>query len=208
LTWVRLDDAFARHRKVRRLGHVAFRLHICALCWCSEHLTDGHIPRDELDDVCDLTVRELRQAVPELVRRGLWDEVDDGYRIHDYLDYNPSRAKVLDERAAKSARQARWRASRSRPAAAAAVDASVVASTDASRDALVTPAPSPPRPDPVGVGSGRAAKSPFVPRANGPVDNSRRALRVVRQPCPLPGHQTLDSGVCASCRAEQIAGAS
>ena len=34
--------------------------------------------------------------VPRLVDAGLWEEVPGGFRIHDFLDYNPSKVEVLD----------------------------------------------------------------------------------------------------------------
>jgi hypothetical protein len=39
----------------------------------------------------------------------LWREVPDGYEVHDFLDYNPSKEKVDAERAAAAERQRRGR---------------------------------------------------------------------------------------------------
>jgi hypothetical protein len=39
----------------------------------------------------------------QLVRVGLWQEVDGGYLIHDYGDYQPTKAQVLAEREVKAA---------------------------------------------------------------------------------------------------------
>ena len=46
-----------------------------------------------------------------LVDSGLWEEVPGGYRVHDYLDYNPSRDKVLAERKEWADKKARYRRS-------------------------------------------------------------------------------------------------
>ena len=102
--WVRLDDRFPDNPKVEMLTDRAFRLHIRGLCYCSEHLTDGGVPR---------TVAR-RWGSPksflELFTARLWDDgVDGRYHIHDYLEYNPSREQVLARRAAQSANaRARW----------------------------------------------------------------------------------------------------
>lgn len=42
-------------------------------------------------------------VIGHLVRVGLWEEVAGGYRIHDYEDYQPTKAQVIADRAAKAA---------------------------------------------------------------------------------------------------------
>lgn len=37
----------------------------------------------------------------QLVAAGLWEPMEGGWQIHDYLDYNPSRDQVLEEREAQ-----------------------------------------------------------------------------------------------------------
>lgn len=127
MPWVRLDDHFPHHRKVRGLSDPAFRLHIEALCWCASNLTDGFVPASDLLDVA--SARRPLKFVPELVVRRSWhladelcdskkcpahptrrpDEVGDGWLIHDYFEYQPTKAKVLKERADNAARQQKWR---------------------------------------------------------------------------------------------------
>ena len=43
---------------------------------------------------------------------GLWEEVEGGYQIHDYLEYQPSAAQIQQGRRSNSQRQERFRASR------------------------------------------------------------------------------------------------
>lgn len=200
MTWLKLDDGFPRHRKVRRLSHVAFRLHVSALCWCAEQLTDGVILTGELDDVSDLAARELAKAVPDLVERGLWESRPDGWVIHDYLTYNPSREKVLAERERTAARQQAFRDKRRN-----GVSNGV---TNGVTNASVTGAPARPGPTPRGSGSGRAGDSRSETRANRPVDNSRSPLlSVVRDRCSNPHHvQPLrPDGTCLGCEADRKA---
>lgn len=96
MPWVRLDDQFPIHRKVSALSDPAFRLHVEALCWCARHLTDGVVSRDDLSTVS--RIRGAERYVAELVRRGCWSETDEGWVIHDYLEYQQSRSKVLQTR--------------------------------------------------------------------------------------------------------------
>jgi hypothetical protein len=99
MTWVRFDDQFTIHRKVSSLSDAAYRLHTEAIFWCARNLTDGRIARDELRSVSGIGKPDGHAA--ELVRRGLWLETDDGWEVHDYLSYQPSRSKVLHDRELK-----------------------------------------------------------------------------------------------------------
>lgn len=111
MSWVRLDDRFPSHRKVALLSDRAFRLHVSAICWCSENLTDGHIRERELTLVAH--VRGLKATARELEEAGVWDRVEDGWVVHDYLAYNPSREQVIAERKKNAARQEAFRKRRS-----------------------------------------------------------------------------------------------
>lgn len=110
MTWVKLDDGFSDHLKVDGLSDGAFRLHVSAMCYCARNLTDGAVERGR---PLRLIPRFKQAFVAELVDAGLWDAVDGGWSIHDYLVYNPSRAKVLAEREAAAERQRKARDKRS-----------------------------------------------------------------------------------------------
>lgn len=123
MSWVRLDDAFPSHRKIRRLSDAAFRMQVSALCWASKYLTDGHIPADDLEMVADLDDHQDPQAflsvTKELVQRGVWHEAkhncqtcptaDDGWIIHDYLNLNPTASEVQRQRSLATERKRRQR---------------------------------------------------------------------------------------------------
>jgi hypothetical protein len=101
MTWVKLDDQFPIHRKVGALSDAAFRLHVEALCWSARNLTDGRIETEELRTVTRIGRAERYAA--ELVRWGAWRETETGWEIHDYLDYQQSRSKVLQTRELRAA---------------------------------------------------------------------------------------------------------
>jgi hypothetical protein len=107
MPWVKLDDRFPSHRKIALLSDRAFRLHVSAICWCAENLTDGRIGDRELALVT--RVRGVKATAKQLEDAGLWDRTDDGWEIHDYLDYNPSREQVLIDRKKNAERQERFR---------------------------------------------------------------------------------------------------
>jgi hypothetical protein len=140
--WVRFDDQFPIHRKVGGLSDAAFRLHVEAIFWCARNLTDGFVATEDV--LAMATARRPLRLVPELVARGNWVEVDGGWQIHDYLEYQPSKAKVERERKQKAERQQRWIDNKRRR-------------TDPSADASQDVAPSPPRKR---RGTGAARDSP------------------------------------------------
>lgn len=139
MPWARLDDMLPVHPKVRGLSDSAFRLYVSAICWSNCNQTDGHIPSAQLQYVSD--VRRARYCADQLVQAGLWETDEGGWRIHDYLEYQPSSAKVKHERELKRQRQERWRAGVD-ASPLKAVDASQDASTDASSRARTHPIPS------------------------------------------------------------------
>ncbi len=93
MTWAKLDDHFPFHRKVRPISDAAFRLHVSAICWCCEHLTDGHVEHDEVALCSD--VKKPATAVAELVKRGLWHETETGWVIS--CDWDMPRHRYITE---------------------------------------------------------------------------------------------------------------
>lgn len=133
MTWVRLDDRFPSHPKVLGLSDGAFRVHVSAICYAAEYETNGVIS--------SVLVRQNKwqRRIKELVEARLWDPVDGGFVIHDYLEYNPSREQVTATREATRQRQQRFR----RREGNAVTNASVTLSRNAD--------PGPTRPDPVPI---------------------------------------------------------
>jgi hypothetical protein len=159
MAWARLDDTLPVHPKVRALTDAAFRLYICAICWSNLHLTDGYVPSSQLRYLSD--VRRPAQCAEQLVQAELWENAEGGWRIHDYLEYQPSAEKVRREREAKQHRQERWRSKRD-----ASQDASEDPPQDASSRARAHPIPSHPPDSPVPVistgSNGQAPEKPDV----------------------------------------------
>lgn len=119
MPWVRFDDQFPTHRKVEGLSDGAFRLHVTAIFWCARNLTDGWVPQNDLSMAAPRTCNRPEKLVHQLVTRGVWHEpghdcpdcpaISDGWVIHDYLEFQPSKADVEAERAANRERQRKWR---------------------------------------------------------------------------------------------------
>jgi general stress protein YciG len=96
--WVKIDDGFYRHPKVRAAGKDARALFLASLCWTAANLTDGHIARHDLPVLAAEAEVKGAATARRLVDAGLWDVTADGWQIHDYLDYNPSSEAVRDKR--------------------------------------------------------------------------------------------------------------
>lgn len=156
------------HRKVAALSDAAYRLYDEALHWSARNLADGAIAAAELKDV---SKRGQPKYAAELVGRRLWHPAGeecpspkcppggpDGWVIHDYWDYQPSREKALREKEAKAERQRRWLEAQKNKKDGKR-DALKDASGDASQDAPEDAAPSPPRPE------GRRGGSPAATAA-------------------------------------------
>jgi hypothetical protein len=117
MPWVKLDDQFAEHPKMAAAGPLGLAMQVAALCYSNRHLTDGFIPHVMAKKLIDLDgIRGVawRGVVKRLVEVGAWREVPGGWQIHDYADYQPSKAQVEEERRAAKERMQRVRANKRR----------------------------------------------------------------------------------------------
>lgn len=111
MVWVRLDDGFTRHPRMVAAGLHGRALFIAGLCYCGTHITDGKIPKAAVPMLC------AEAGVPgktwhKLLEVGSWVDHGDEIEVHDWLVYNPSRAKILADREAGAERQRKSRESR------------------------------------------------------------------------------------------------
>lgn len=117
MPWVRIDDHFDQNQKIAAAGPLGMALWTAGLAYCNRQLTDGFIPRaiarTLLDFEVDYDGRRYQLSVTSgivgrdvdaefciglLLENGLWDEVDGGYLVHDYADFQPTREQVIAER--------------------------------------------------------------------------------------------------------------
>lgn len=113
--WLRLDDGFATHPKILTAGHEALAVQIRAICYASQHKTDGFIPLQAVH----LFTSDIARQPPEgwatfMVGSGLWEIVENGYTIHDYLQWNMSKEAYLEmklklSKAGKKGMKSRWK---------------------------------------------------------------------------------------------------
>ncbi len=124
MAWVRIDDRLPEHPKLARAGDLAPLcgwLFTCGLSYCNRWLTDGFIPHGQVPRLVVLTgglsIGGQPVTIDDLVRAlvdvGMWEARPDGYQVHDYLVYQPSREKVTadtDQRreAGRESARRRW----------------------------------------------------------------------------------------------------
>lgn len=106
MPWARLDDTLHGHPKIRRAWRCrpALGLHLLALSYASSYETDGRIDTEFVEDQLP-DPGERSTVVAALVDAGLWKERSNGWTIHDFLKYNPSRADAEARREADRKRK-------------------------------------------------------------------------------------------------------
>lgn len=102
MAWLKLDDKRAMHRKFRRQGFATRGLDEAAMCYCAHEETDGLVTVLALEDLAHhhgVSIPAVKKLAASLVVMGRW-EIDDigGWRVRDYLDFNPSRSELESKR--------------------------------------------------------------------------------------------------------------
>jgi hypothetical protein len=102
MPWFKVDDSAHAHPKMRKAGKAAIGLWVLCGSYASAYLTNGIVP-------AETAAEGTEPQIAKLVRVGLWhasghdcdrcaQPTPGDYIIHDYLIYNPSRARVLADR--------------------------------------------------------------------------------------------------------------
>lgn len=98
MPWGKLDDSLYDHPKLDLLGRdrlAGAGLWAISISWCNKRLTDGFMTAERIRQLGG-TVR----LADKLVEAGLYEATAEGYHVHDFLDFNDSRADVEAHREA------------------------------------------------------------------------------------------------------------
>lgn len=90
--WIRLDDQITHHKKFCRVGPVSSWLFVGGLAYSARYLTDGFIPTEVLTTLTNIP--KPKRYADLLVGVGLWAQEPEGWRIHDYHTYQPTKTEV------------------------------------------------------------------------------------------------------------------
>lgn len=118
MSWGRIDDRMPEHRKWAAIEEAhgarvwadAMALWLCVLCHANRNETDGEIPRVTLSRLTPIDPKSAIRAADAMCEVGLMSKIDNGYRLHDFTSYNPSRAEKESARAAEAERGRQRRA--------------------------------------------------------------------------------------------------
>jgi len=97
MPWFKVDDHFDDHPKTQGLSLAAIGLWTLCGSFCSRRLTDGLVSRSKAVQYAK-GHRTAERLAQELVDAGLWTVEGDGWRYHDWPDYQPTKAEVEAER--------------------------------------------------------------------------------------------------------------
>lgn len=95
MAWVKLDDSMPMHPKLLAAGVEAFALDVAGLAYCNRYRTDGKVAAVSLPAVLP-SLKNPESVAARLVDVGRWETTEDGWLIHDYLEYQPSKDHLAD----------------------------------------------------------------------------------------------------------------
>lgn len=123
MAWVKIDDHFDEHPKLAQVGPLGWGVWAAGLAYCNRNLTDGFIPSSIVEGIGgrwrvrrpsedgeeqvwqiyrgsgdDREDMESEWVADLLVDVGVWERVAGGYRVHDYLQFQPSREQIIGQR--------------------------------------------------------------------------------------------------------------
>lgn len=111
MTWARIDATHQRHPKIIEAGPWAELLDLRAICLSAELEQDGRIHEASLKQI-SREIPRVQLAIRRLIKVRRWSPAPDGdgWIIHGFLEAQPSRSRLEEQRAAARERQTRARA--------------------------------------------------------------------------------------------------
>ena len=105
--WSKFDDQFFLNPKNAAIDRDEQDLNIAGIIYCNGQLTDGFIPIGALPMLCawakiDVNLAGAKAIANHLVEHSYWEIAENGYQIHDFLDWNYSREQVEEHRKERS----------------------------------------------------------------------------------------------------------
>lgn len=114
MAWFKIDDGFSNSKPVlrlqRRVRSSAIGLWTLAGAWSAKEMTDGFVP--------DYVIEELASTpaiAGHLVKCGLWEEAQDGWKFKGWEKYQPTREQIMEARDREAERKRKYRESQRRP---------------------------------------------------------------------------------------------
>lgn len=102
--WFKVDDGLPFHPKVMACSNQAMGTWLMMGTWSSQQLTNGFVPTSALT-----VLRATDSDLSELADAGMIQKTRGGWRLHDFLDYNPPADDTRARRARERERKRMWR---------------------------------------------------------------------------------------------------
>ncbi len=108
--WFAMANGIRNNVKLLQCNLPARWAFVCALDYCNEFRTDGLVVNEALPLILR-GIPNVENTIPDtLVRFGLWEKCPEGYRVINYLDWQPSKEQIQAALANTAARVQRHRA--------------------------------------------------------------------------------------------------
>lgn len=111
MPWAKLDDRFHSHPKVRAAWYrcpASIGLHVMCITYAADHETDGVVPSWFVAAFFQKP-KDLQDAISALTELGMWEERDNEFIIHDFLEFHTSKAERAKEAQRKQEERERKR---------------------------------------------------------------------------------------------------
>lgn len=92
MPWIKVLDTLPDHPRAVKAGPEAMWLYIAGLCYCNRLKTDGMVPGYQVPRLT--TIPKPERSVSRLVDVGLWESVEDGYQVMNYLKFQRSSTEI------------------------------------------------------------------------------------------------------------------
>lgn len=111
-SWARIESDYLTNPKILAVDQEAVLLHLASILWCRAHLeTDGGVPKGALSLLAaQARVTRPKRAADQLVDRGLYVPIGDGWHLHDFETLNGSESEAETQRDKWRERKAAYRA--------------------------------------------------------------------------------------------------
>lgn len=106
MAWVKIDDQAPRNKKLLTAGPAAAWMWVCGIAHCQAHLSEGFIAEIAIPMIGVAGAGRSRKLAEVLVGVGLFERVDGGYLVHDYLDFNETREEAVARKTTLAAKRA------------------------------------------------------------------------------------------------------
>ena len=97
----RLDTGWCVHPKILALSMAGMAVHAWSISYCDLTRSDGFIPEGVWP-----SKKGFAEGVKEVIKAGLWTPCEGGYHLHDFKDYNRTKAQIELAQAEDRARKA------------------------------------------------------------------------------------------------------